>query len=59
MTPQDLAVVDGVVLANGRPWIPEGLQEAVLNLLHMGHRGTDVMMKKETLVPTGHSWQQT
>jgi len=32
MDETDVSVIDGVILANGRPWIPERLQERVIDI---------------------------
>ncbi len=43
MKARDLSVVEGVIIANGRAWIPRALME---DLLHLGHKGVDRMMSR-------------
>ncbi len=46
VTPEKISIVEGVVVVNNRPWIPETLRDRTLEILHMGHRGTPSMQSR-------------
>ena len=46
MKPEDINTTQGVVVANGRPWMPEELWEDTLTLLHLAHKGIDGMLTR-------------
>ena len=54
MAVEDLTVIEGVILTNNRPWVPLSLQARYLELLHMGHKGTDIMFKKRLCILAQH-----
>jgi hypothetical protein len=42
--PADLSVVGGCVLVRDRLWIPPMLVDQAVDILHIGHKGVNMMM---------------